>query len=81
MITRREVWGRASDRRSTSQFKLRPACTLSDIDRVAERFPRYIGVVVAAFVGWRWLGESFGGMRTVGDILIFAGILVIAVAG
>ena len=42
---------------------------------------REISVVFAAFIGWRWLGESFGAVRTVGAILIFAGILVIAVAG
>jgi len=42
---------------------------------------REVSIVFAAIVGWRWLGENFGGMRTVGAILIFAGILVIAVAG
>jgi drug/metabolite transporter (DMT)-like permease len=42
---------------------------------------REISVVFAAFIGWRWLGESFGAVRTIGAILIFTGILVIAVAG
>lgn len=42
---------------------------------------REISVVFAAFVGWRWLGESFGVLRLVGAIFIFAGILVIAFAG
>ena len=42
---------------------------------------REISVVFAAFVGWRWLGESFGVMRLVGSLFIFAGILVIAFAG
>lgn len=42
---------------------------------------REISVVFAAFVGWRWLGESFGVIRLVGAIFIFAGILVIAFAG
>lgn len=42
---------------------------------------REISVVFAAFVGWRWLGEDFGLIRLVGAILIFAGILVIAVLG
>lgn len=42
---------------------------------------REISIVFAALVGWRWLGESFGAMRTIGAILIFTGILVIAVAG
>ncbi len=42
---------------------------------------REISVVFAAFLGWRWLGEDFGAMRLIGAILIFAGILVIAIAG
>jgi drug/metabolite transporter (DMT)-like permease len=42
---------------------------------------REISIVFAAFVGWRWLGEKFGMIRLAGAILIFAGILVIAVAG
>lgn len=42
---------------------------------------REISVVFAAFIGWRWLGESFGAVRTIGAILIFTGILIIAVAG
>jgi drug/metabolite transporter (DMT)-like permease len=42
---------------------------------------REISVVFAALVGWRWLGEGFGGWRVAGALLIFAGILVIAVAG
>lgn len=42
---------------------------------------REVSVVFAALVGWRLLGEKFGVMRTIGAILIFIGILVIAVAG
>lgn len=42
---------------------------------------REISIVFAAFIGWRWLGEGFGAIRLVGAILIFAGILVIAIAG
>ena len=42
---------------------------------------REVSVVFAALVGWRWLGEGFGGLRTAGAVLIFAGILVIALAG
>jgi drug/metabolite transporter (DMT)-like permease len=42
---------------------------------------REVSVVFAALIGWRWLGEGFGGLRTAGALLIFAGILVIAVAG
>ena len=42
---------------------------------------RELSVVFAAIIGWRWLGERFGGTRTIGASLIFVGILVIAVAG
>jgi drug/metabolite transporter (DMT)-like permease len=42
---------------------------------------REISVVFAAFVGWRWLGESFGAIRMIGAMFIFAGILVIALMG
>lgn len=42
---------------------------------------REVSVVFAAFAGWRWLGEELGAIRLVGALLIFAGILVIAVAG
>jgi drug/metabolite transporter (DMT)-like permease len=42
---------------------------------------REISVVFAAFAGWRWLGESFGAIRLIGAVFIFAGILVIAFAG
>ena len=42
---------------------------------------REISIVFAAIIGWRWLGEGFGAIRLVGAILIFAGILVIAIAG
>jgi len=42
---------------------------------------REIGVVFAALAGWRWLGEDFGPRRTAGALLIFLGILLIALAG
>jgi drug/metabolite transporter (DMT)-like permease len=42
---------------------------------------REISVVIAAFVGWRWLGEGFGRARLLGALLIFVGIVVIALAG
>lgn len=42
---------------------------------------REISIVFAAFLGWRLLGEEFGVIRVIGAIFIFAGILVIAVAG
>jgi drug/metabolite transporter (DMT)-like permease len=42
---------------------------------------REMSVVFAALIGWRWLGEGFGRMRVSGALLIFAGIVVIALAG
>src|ERR1044072_3664983 len=42
---------------------------------------REISVVIAAFAGWRLLGEGFGARRTAGAVLIFSGIIVVAVAG
>lgn len=42
---------------------------------------REISVVFAALIGWRWLGEGFGRARLLGSLLIFTGILVIALAG
>jgi drug/metabolite transporter (DMT)-like permease len=38
---------------------------------------REISVVFAALVGWRWLGEGFGGWRVAGALLNFDGFLVI----
>jgi drug/metabolite transporter (DMT)-like permease len=42
---------------------------------------REVSIVLAALAGWRWLGEAFGALRTVGALLIFVGIVVIATAG
>lgn len=42
---------------------------------------REVSVVFAALIGWRWLGEGFGALRVTGALLIFGGILVIAIAG
>lgn len=42
---------------------------------------REVSIVFAALIGWRFLGEKFGPVRTIGALLIFAGIFVIAVAG
>ena len=42
---------------------------------------REVSVVFAALIGWRWLGEGFGRARLAGALLIFAGILAIALAG
>jgi drug/metabolite transporter (DMT)-like permease len=42
---------------------------------------REVSVVMAAFAGWQFLGERLGGLRVLGAIVIFAGILVIALFG
>lgn len=42
---------------------------------------REISVVIAAFAGWRLLDERFGIVRTAGAVLIFCGIMVVALAG
>jgi len=36
---------------------------------------------MGAFAGWQFLDEKMGGRRVVGAIVIFAGILVIAIFG
>jgi drug/metabolite transporter (DMT)-like permease len=42
---------------------------------------REVSIVLAALAGWLLLKEPFGAVRVAGSCLIFAGILVIAVAG
>lgn len=42
---------------------------------------REVSVVIGAFLGWRFLGEKMGGMRVLGALIIFAGILVISFFG
>ena len=42
---------------------------------------REVSVVFGAVAGWRWLGEGFGAACTVGSLLIFLGIVVVALAG
>lgn len=42
---------------------------------------REVSIVFAAIAGWHWLGEKFGIVRTIGAIVIFAGIVVIAFFG
>jgi drug/metabolite transporter (DMT)-like permease len=39
---------------------------------------REISIVLAALVGWRWLGEGFGRLRMLGACLTFCGIVAIA---
>jgi drug/metabolite transporter (DMT)-like permease len=42
---------------------------------------REVSVVIGAFLGWQFLEEKMGGMRVLGSVVIFAGILTIAVFG
>ena len=42
---------------------------------------REVGVVMGAFAGWQFLGEKFGAARLIGAIVIFVGILMIALFG
>ena len=42
---------------------------------------REVSVVMAAYAGWQFLGEKFGGLRILGAAIIFAGIMVIALLG
>ena len=42
---------------------------------------REVSVVMAAFAGWQFLSEKLGGWRVIGAIVIFVGILVVALFG
>jgi drug/metabolite transporter (DMT)-like permease len=42
---------------------------------------REVSVVMGAFAGWYFLGEQMGKIRIVGAVIIFAGIVLIAVFG
>jgi drug/metabolite transporter (DMT)-like permease len=42
---------------------------------------REVSIVLAALAGWRLLGEGFGPTRTVGALLVFTGIALIALLG
>jgi len=42
---------------------------------------REVSVVLAAYAGWQFLGEKFGRLRILGALIIFAGIMVIALRG
>ena len=42
---------------------------------------REVSVVIGAFAGWYFLGEKMGKIRIVGALVIFAGIVMIAVLG
>ena len=42
---------------------------------------REVSVVLAAFAGWQFLGEKLGKVRILGAVVIFAGIVMIAILG
>ena len=42
---------------------------------------REVSVVIAAFAGWKFLKEKLGGVRLAGAVIIFCGILCIALFG
>ncbi|MBI5353203.1 MAG: EamA family transporter [Chloroflexi bacterium] len=42
---------------------------------------REVSAVIGAFLGWRFLKEEMGGVRVVGSIIVFAGVMVIAIFG
>lgn len=42
---------------------------------------REVSVVLGAFAGWKFLGERLGGLRVLGALVIFMGILVVALQG
>ena len=42
---------------------------------------REVSVVIGAILGWQFLEEKMGGTRVLGSIVIFAGILMIAIYG
>ena len=42
---------------------------------------REVSVVIGAFFGWKFIGEKMGGYRLVGALVIFAGIILIALMG
>lgn len=42
---------------------------------------REVSAVIGAFLGWRFLKEEMGGVRVLGSVIVFAGVMVIAVFG
>ena len=42
---------------------------------------REMSVVFGALTGWIFLKEGFGAVRAFGSVIIFAGILIVAIAG
>ena len=42
---------------------------------------REVSAVIGAFIGWRFLKEEMGGVRVAGSVIVFAGVMVIAIFG
>lgn len=42
---------------------------------------REVSAVIGAFLGWRFLKEQMGGIRVVGSVIVFAGVMAIAIFG
>ncbi len=42
---------------------------------------REVSVVIGAFFGWKFIGEKMGGSRLLGALVIFTGIILIAIMG
>lgn len=42
---------------------------------------REVSAVIGAVIGWRFLKEQMGGVRVIGSVIVFAGVLVIAIFG
>jgi len=42
---------------------------------------REVSAVIGAFLGWRFLKEELGGVRVVGAVIVFTGVMVIAIFG
>lgn len=42
---------------------------------------REVSAVIGAFLGWRFLNEEMGGVRVVGSVIVFAGVMIIAFFG
>jgi drug/metabolite transporter (DMT)-like permease len=42
---------------------------------------REVSVVIGSFLGWLFLKEKMGGVRVLGAVVIFSGILTIAILG
>jgi len=42
---------------------------------------REVSAVIGAFLGWRFLKEEMGGVRVAGSVIVFVGVMVIAIFG